>query len=273
MKLVFLDIDGTLTVPGENTPPKGALQAIRTARENGHKVFLSTGRNPAMCAPLLDFGFDGMIACAGGYVRYKDTVLYDHPMTQRQLQTAMEVLHKDNVFRTIEALDATYGDSEIRDIAAVSHEVNSELERWRKELADTLNIRPMEAYDGRPIYKIVIMCEKMEQLDNARQLLEEEFDFCMQTLSAHADCVNGDLINRAFSKATGMDLLCRHLGVSPADTIAFGDSVNDIPMLEAAGMAVCMENGDRELQALSDFVSPAVDREGLAKSFQALGLV
>ena len=52
-KLIFLDIDGTLTPAGSNTPPKSAMDAIRAAQKNGHKVFLCTGRNPAMLAPVL----------------------------------------------------------------------------------------------------------------------------------------------------------------------------------------------------------------------------
>ena len=35
---IFLDIDGTLTVPGSNTPPESALKAIRQARQAGHTV-------------------------------------------------------------------------------------------------------------------------------------------------------------------------------------------------------------------------------------------
>ncbi|MBR3129449.1 MAG: HAD hydrolase family protein, partial [Clostridia bacterium] len=39
-KLIFLDIDGTLTPAGSNTPPESAMQAIKAAQKNGHKVFL-----------------------------------------------------------------------------------------------------------------------------------------------------------------------------------------------------------------------------------------
>lgn len=50
MKLVFVDIDGTLTPPGENVPPESAVRAIKKAQGNGHKVFLCTGRNMDMLA-------------------------------------------------------------------------------------------------------------------------------------------------------------------------------------------------------------------------------
>ena len=43
-KLIFLDIDGTLTSPGSNIPPESAMTAVREAQKNGHKVFLCTGR-------------------------------------------------------------------------------------------------------------------------------------------------------------------------------------------------------------------------------------
>ena len=57
-KLLFLDIDGTLTEPGYNVPPASALEAIRKAQKNGHKVYLCSGRNKAMLKPLLAYGFD-----------------------------------------------------------------------------------------------------------------------------------------------------------------------------------------------------------------------
>ena len=65
-KLLFLDIDGTLTEPGRNIPPASALEAIKKAQQNGHKVFLCTGRNLAMLKPLLAYDFDGYVASAGG---------------------------------------------------------------------------------------------------------------------------------------------------------------------------------------------------------------
>ena len=42
-KLIFIDIDGTLTEPGSNVPPESALEVIRSAQANGHKVFMWTG--------------------------------------------------------------------------------------------------------------------------------------------------------------------------------------------------------------------------------------
>ena len=154
-KLIFLDIDGTLTPAGSNVPPASAMDAIRKAQANGHWVFLCTGRNPAMLAPVLALGFEGAVANAGGYVFAGDKVLFDCPMAPEDFETGMRLLRENGVFRTIEAKDATWGDEDLGDFLARAGEGNSELVRWRKALAEQLNIRPMSEYDGRPVYKII----------------------------------------------------------------------------------------------------------------------
>jgi Cof subfamily protein (haloacid dehalogenase superfamily) len=270
-KLIFLDIDGTLTPAGTNTPPDSALAAIRAAQKNGHKVFLCTGRNLAMLSPLLKYGFDGMVASAGGYVTCGDKVLYDCPMTDAQFRTAMDKLHEGGVFCTVEAKDASYGDENLNAFLAGAGEGNSEIERWRRALAEELDIRPMHEYDGRPVYKIVVMCRQDAQLDPARAVLEQDFAFCMQDVAAH-NCRNGELINRKFDKGRGVLRICEALGCSPADTVGFGDSMNDWEMMQAVGTSVCMGNGSPRLKEISTMVCPAVEQDGIAAAFAALKL-
>ena len=59
-KLIFLDIDGTLTTPGSNIPPESALEAIRLAQRAGHKVFLCPGATSTCsrpCCPTASTGW------------------------------------------------------------------------------------------------------------------------------------------------------------------------------------------------------------------------
>ena len=270
-KLIFLDIDGTLTPAGTNTPPDSAMQAIRRAQANGHRVFLCTGRNKGMLSPLLAYGFEGAVASAGGYVFVGDQVLYDCPMTSEQLNTAMTLLGQTGVLRTVEAVDSSYGDEDLGEFLASVGEGNSELIRWRKALAEELNIRPMREYDGRPIYKIVYMCNRMEQLAPARAALEDQFNFLVQDVAAR-NCLNGEMINRRFDKGRGVRLMAEKLGFAIADTIGFGDSMNDLEMIETVGTSVCMDNGSPKLKAISKLVCPAVEQDGLAWAFEKLGL-
>ena len=97
-KLIFLDIDGTLTMPGSNEPPQSALEAIRAAQRKGNLVFLCSGRNPGMLEPLLKYGFDGVISCAGGYVTVGDELIYDMPMTREEMELVCQIAKEHDLF-------------------------------------------------------------------------------------------------------------------------------------------------------------------------------
>ena len=271
-KLIFLDIDGTLTKPGCNEPPESALEVIREARARGHKVLLCTGRNPDMLEPVLRYGFDGAVAIGGGYVVLDGEVLFDYPMTDKQRDEAMRLFKENGVFRTIEAKDASYCDEGMGEFLKQASGGNSELLRWREAIERDLKIRPISEYDGRPVYKIVFMCSSAEQLAPAIEKLERDFFFLVQDMTA-ANCINGELINRKFDKGTGVRRVAASLGIPLEDTIGFGDSMNDAEMIETVGTGVCMENGSPALKKMSDLVCPSVENDGLAWAFRELGLV
>lgn len=108
-KLIFLDIDGTLLPPGDMLIPDSTLQTLRAARANGHKLFLCTGRNLRMTAPLLEYGcFDGAICSAGGYVLCDGQVLVDLPMEPEQCSGLSAVLLQHGVDYTLESRDDTF---------------------------------------------------------------------------------------------------------------------------------------------------------------------
>lgn len=164
-KLIFLDIDGTLTKAGSNEVPESALKAVRSAQKKGHYVFLCTGRNYAMLSPLLPLGFDGAIASSGGYIFCGEKVIYDCPMTQEQRELAMNVFSKNKVFRTVECRDGSYTDEGFKEFLRenVRQGGSSELLRWREQIEHDLNILPMKQYKGQPVYKMVLMSRSLDR--------------------------------------------------------------------------------------------------------------
>ena len=76
-KLIFLDIDGTL-VDAFAKPTERVVEALRKARENGHLLFLCTGRSmPLIASDIWEIGFDGVIASAGGHIEVGGNVVFD----------------------------------------------------------------------------------------------------------------------------------------------------------------------------------------------------
>ena len=278
-RLIFLDIDGTFIQPGRMEAPASAVEAVRQAQANGHKVFLCTGRNYKMTSPVLRYGFDGYVCSAGGYVVCGDTVLFDCPMDKAQSDGVRAVLEASGVECTLEARDATYGGGQMMErLASYQAQrpdaVNSELERWRQAFADGMLIRPLEEYKGEPIYKICYIAPGRDCLAQARAAYEDQFLFCEAGGPAQRQgFVSGELINRKFNKGEGICRICDFCGLPTSAAVAFGDSENDLEMADVAGVSCCMENGAEALKARCTFTCPSVDEDGIAVAFRRLGLI
>ncbi len=273
-KLIFLDIDGTLTEPGKNVPPPSAVEAVQRARENGHKVVLCSGRNYGMLFPVMQYGFDGLVASAGGYIEYNGQVVYDCPMTPEQQSRVLDIFRESGIFRTIGGRNHSYTDEGFKEFLAenIQSKANSELLRWRIQIENELGIRPMCEYDGEPVYGMAFMSRGAERLKKPMQMLQEEFDFCIQDEDA-CGIVNGELSGKDFDKGKAVERLCEFLGISTEDTIAVGDSMNDLEMLQSAGTGVCMADGSPALLQIADMVCPSVTEDGLYNAFEKLNLL
>ena len=272
-KLIFLDIDGTLISPGQNVPPESAMRAIRAAQEKGHRVFLCTGRNRSMTAPVAAYGFDGAIMSAGGLIVCGDSVIYDHPMSNADRDALLAALKEGGAFPILEARDAAYADGQFQDFVAQAGEgkSGSEAARWKTALEQELGVLPFSLYKGEPIYKITFACLDERQLTPAKERVLDRFVLCLQSL--FSNFVLGEFVHRDFDKGRAIQKVCDYLGVPVSDTVGFGDSRNDLEMIETAGIGVCMDNGDPALKERADMVCPAVEKDGLAAAFARLGLI
>ena len=273
-KILFIDIDGTFTEPGSNIPPETAMTAVEEARANGHLVFLCTGRNYAMLEPVYKLGFDGAIGSGGGYIIYGKEVIFDCPMEEDQRLMVLNTLKENGVFRTVECRDGAYTDEGFKQFLEdnASEGGNSELLRWRKQIEESLDIRPMAEYDGAPVYKVVFMSPSEKYLDEPKKVLEKDFNIIVQEPDKFG-ITNGEIVNRIFDKGKGVLKVCEYFGMDVKDSIGFGDSMNDLEMIEQVGYSVVMENGSDELKKKADYIAPKVTEDGLYEAFKKLGLI
>lgn len=71
-------------------------------------------------------------------------------------------------------------------------------------------------------------------------------------------------------KGRALLALADKLGVEHEQTMAFGDGLNDLTMLRAAGIGVAMENGHPDVKAAADVIAPSCDEDGVAKVIEEL---
>ena len=74
------------------------------------------------------------------------------------------------------------------------------------------------------------------------------------------------------TKGGGLERLRAHLNISREETMAFGDGENDLPMLQAAGLGIAMENGADFLKKQADIITLTNDRDGVAAAIEQYAL-
>ncbi len=273
-KLIFLDIDGTL-VYAMGAPSARTAGAVQRARKNGHKVFLCTGRNMAIIGDeIKNVGFDGIIASAGAHVEVGTKVLFDHMLPEETIQKCLSVFHANGIYCRIESPEGIYTDPQMEELlrTAKADDANSELIRMQKEIEAGIYIQPYDRYPRRGAYKICFTSTTSEAVGEAQRLLGDRFHFAVHPYADGSVCLNGEIIPRGVDKGKGMAMICSYFGAKMADTVAFGDSMNDCEMMQAAGQSIAMGNACGELKRLADRVCESVGEDGIYHEFLRMGI-
>lgn len=174
-KLIFLDIDGTL-ISAMDHPSILVKQAIQTARANGHKVFLCTGRNmPIIGDDILEIGFDGIIASAGSHIEIEHAVLFDHFIPEELVQKCLTLFHQHGIYCRIESKEGIYTDLEMESLlkTAAPDPTNSELIRMQNEISRGIPFQPYENYPKKGAYKICFTSTTLEAVDETKKILRK----------------------------------------------------------------------------------------------------
>lgn len=222
-KIIFIDVDGTL-VDYDNHLPESAVEAVRKARKNGHRVYICTGRSKAeVYQNIWDIGLDGMIGGNGSYVEDDGQVLMHQLITESQCRRIVDWLHERKLEFYLESNSGLYASEHFEEAALGSIKEYSK----RKGRGDNVTVRdvfPDMIFDGE-LYR--------DDLNKVSYLLNSYQDF-LDTKEQFPDLQNGtwggagetalfgDLGVKDITKAHAIDVLLAHLGKKKEDTIAFG---------------------------------------------------
>lgn len=276
MKILFLDIDGTLCEPGEQVS-QVTIDALHRAQANGHKIFISTGRNiPSIQPFVLAIGFDGIIASAGGHIIADGAVLEDRKMPQELLDHALRTFDKHNVSYMLETDQGTYADVEkhLKKWEKNLSTANSEMKRMMVQLLQGLGMLPLSEFDNQPVYKICYIGDNEPEVLAAIGELGDEFETVLQdNMVPDQPRINGETMQKGVDKGVAVKHICAHYGVGLEDAIAFGDSGNDLPMLDVAGTAVVMGNAAPSIKAHATVVCESCKDDGIAHELERMGLI
>ncbi|MDR1029816.1 MAG: HAD family hydrolase [Treponema sp.] len=273
-KIIFLDIDGTLT-SGFNHIPQSARNACRRARENGHLLYIATGRTREQIAPsILGIGFDGIISSAGARIETGGIVIFSAFLPPPLLDRLLAYLDGGNAPYMLE----TPGKIAANPRYVLSLETSAF--KWTpRGIVSWLFIRRLQSstrlleagFDREQVYKLVFReseCLRFEDVEREFRAECELFRFSIPVSVKGG----GEITSSGVNKGTALERVARFHGIRRENTIAFGDSDNDRPLLACAGLGIAMGNGDEALKQAADDVTGHVSRGGLAAAFRKYAL-
>jgi Cof subfamily protein (haloacid dehalogenase superfamily) len=253
--LIALDLDGTLLAPDESVSPANRA-AITRALAAGIRVVLVTGRGvdtPQRVSHELGLNLP-VICCHGALTKDFEAnktlahipvpLVYAKPMVEFAEANGHAIaLYADEMFWRV-----TGSEIFMEDMAGPA---------WRE--ANSL----LAALKGPPTFIRFLGKASVEAM--TAKFGDLPLSFRYETWFEFQECA---VLNRDASKKTALERLCADLRVSADRVLAIGDSRNDVPMLQWAGIGVAMENALPEVREAVPYVTAAHDRDGVALAIE-----
>jgi Cof subfamily protein (haloacid dehalogenase superfamily) len=260
-RLIALDLDGTSVVGGHMPTPR-VRAAVTAAQERGVHVVLATGR-PYLSALRWAAAFElqtPLICFQGALVKEQmgeRATLMCEPLPLEPLPELIALAGERGWELTLYTEDAIY-------LARMSNPPSfydlwfgSPLRRM-PSLAEAL--RAILAQGVAPIKGLFI--GRPEDNDGLTAELDVHFAGRLAVVRSHDLFV--EVTSPKASKGNALAFLAGRYGVARAETIAAGDSGNDVSMVQWAGMGVAVANATPDVLAAADWIAPPVTEDGVA---------
>ena len=244
-KLILCDLDGTL-LHSDKTISKKTELILKACRNNGILIGFSTSRGRANIIPYEKQIKPDILICNGGAsVFYMNKLLLAQTFTLEQtrimLDTAYTVCGPDCEI-TLDTLDKLF---------------------WNRHKNKSTDYSFDAIYDdfknfAEPAMKI---CVQTDDKTKAQKIASSVQDCDYLPFS---DIPWYKFSSSNSTKEYGINFLCKEIGITVSDILAFGDDHNDIGMLKLCGTGVAMENAIPKVKQAADDVTKSNDNDGIA---------
>lgn len=258
IKLVVTDIDGTLFSHVTNRVPPSAVEAIHKLQAKGIMVFLGSGRNKYLIrkSGVLDVVKpDGLITMNGANVIIDGKVIYRYPIPEVTVNALIKFAKRLKFGLTL--IEETEGH-----INMVDERVINAHEKFGTRFPQPRTFP--DVYD-RVVYQAIAFCDELDE-----SLFLPHLAGCK---TARWDVTAVDIMPQDSDKSKGVLAVCEHFDLLPENVLCIGDALNDIEMLQIAGIGIAMGNARSELKSVADFVTDDIDADGWANAMKKVGLI
>lgn len=252
-KIIFFDIDGTIYYPEIGVTNK-TKEAIKLLRQNGHLAFIATGRPTSMLEDeFFDIGFDGINAACGTYIVCHGEIMFNKELSDDILNQTIEVAEKYNLHTIFEGKDAMYINKNISEKIFSNLIPYFKFKDWKTHKVSA--------------NKLFIKIDNFENFDMAINVIGKYYDLIKY------DNNSVELVPKNYNKATGIKYIIEHLNIPWENTYAFGDSANDMEMMQYVNHSVAMGNAVDSIKQISKHITSTIFDDGVYNGLKKLELI
>ena len=247
VRLLAIDLDGTLLDSKKRISGR-TVRALKALPQHGVRVVIASARPPRSCKAIYDgLGLDTW------QINYNGALVWD-PRTNRsvyhwpmggdlvheQIKLGREIVPGVQV--AVEIVDRWYTDK---------HDPYRTTVTGRMFRPDV--VAPLAQWSRLSATKLMFLAEP-RKVARIREALRESYGHLVKVVHADPDLVQ--VMSNEAGKDVALKLVAEHYGVPISQTLSIGDALNDVDLLKASGIAVCMSNGCDEAKAVSQWIAP-----------------
>ncbi|MBO0473866.1 HAD superfamily hydrolase [Enterococcus sp. DIV0840] len=263
IKLVAIDLDGTLLDSKKEISARNK-EALAQAKAAGVKIVICTGRPLAAIGIYLDAlnlrdNGDYSITFNGGLVQKNDTgeIIEKASMPLENVHDLYELATSLNVPLDILSDGLVLQLPTTQDHESLYSQLNKLLTYESYELAQLTTDR---------IYNKAVIAVDQTYLDEQIKKIPSPFYERYEIIKTRSNLL--EFMPKGITKAYGISLLARDLGIKQEEIMTIGDEENDLPMIEYAGLGVAMENAVPRVKDLADIITDTNDNDGVAQAVE-----
>lgn len=248
-QLFLFDVDGTLVDSHTHIVPESTKQVLNKLKQDGHIIGISTGRSldSIVAGGFTDLVSWDILLCNNGQA------IYDHDHNPIHIAC----ISKESVLQCIEVANAMHSPLFIMaDQNFITQEPNEDVYASLDFFKETLP--PIQDYDEQDVIMMIAYGPNGYDYEQYRQI--DGIDV-IPGLSNYAD-----IVLKGYHKYIGIQHALAHFQMD--EYIAFGDSLNDMEMIEHASIGIAMGDAHDELKSIADYVTDCVMDDGIYHALQ-----
>ena len=234
------------------------------AQKNGVRLAVCSGRLPYGVRPFAEeldvfryggyyFGFNG-----GAVLNSDKELISTTYLDSKYIEPVYDLLRPTNITTMVHRGDVIFADKKVNDYTHIEPDVIGLPLNLVDDIADFVDWKLPK----------MLLCGEPETLKQTEKLLKDRFGGELDIYLSAPWFL--EVMPKGINKGIGLEIICADIGISPSEAIAFGDSFNDIPMIQKAGMGVAMGNAEEALKAAADMVTDDCDHDGIAAALSKL---